>query len=238
MNLHSLYDVSEWESVSILCPSWYRGLHGTFYSYLLHPDSPVLFLHWKAGRKSRDKLKYPCWLAKAGDQPVLEVNPTCSCRAACRGRTCPAVAMQTWAHLTPKHGGEHMVLSEHKPTRDHKRSCRCFLGWPGTERNQKNGETTGIVHKSILTTGSSHSFSKFMLKLRTQTCFPTNAEKIFRAQPSVQLVYWKCLTDITVISFWFRCDILVMLSLSEILPVSSKKKKKALKNDSPYSSHC
>lgn len=47
------------------------------------------------------------------------------------------------------------------------------------------------------------SFSKFMLKSGTWMCFLTNAEKIFRAQSSVQLVYWNCLTGVTITTSGF-----------------------------------
>lgn len=79
--------------------------------------------------------------ARPGGESHLHLQVPC--------RICPIMATQTWVHLTSKHSGEHMVLSEHKPRHDHKRSCCCFLGWPGAERKTKNGEITRIVHRSF-----------------------------------------------------------------------------------------
>lgn len=53
-------------------------------SFLLLPATSRFPSFWyasKAARKHWDRLRDPWWLGKAGDQPVLEVNPTCSCRA-------------------------------------------------------------------------------------------------------------------------------------------------------------
>lgn len=177
------------------------------------PRFPSFCCAPKAARKPWDRLRDPWWLGKAGDQPALEVNPTCSCRACLEmGHALPEphkpglTVLQSMVESPWSFSSTNTCVAT-------KGIVAAFLINQEQKRN-KNWRSDNCTSE-CLRTCFSHSFSKFMLD--TQEYFLKNAEKIFRPQPSVHLVYWKCLTDSSIISFWFDCESLAMLPLLEIL---------------------
>lgn len=79
----------EWEFVSVLFPSWYKGLHGTFFSFLQHPDFPPSAVHqrlpgnletdWETlGDLVRLEISLPWrWIPPAAAEPAWRWDMPC-----------------------------------------------------------------------------------------------------------------------------------------------------------------
>lgn len=135
-----VHGISEWEFVSVLLPSWYKGLHGTFFSYLQHPDFPPFGVHQRLpGSLDADWETF-------GDLVRLKISlPWRECHLQLQSLhgdgTCPARAIQTWSHCIPKRGGEPLVLFQHRPLKE-------LLLLSRLSRNRKEaktGEVTRVI---------------------------------------------------------------------------------------------
>lgn len=146
--IYWLYDVSEWEFVSVLFPSWCKGLHGTFFFYLQHPDFPPFGVH------QRPPGNLETGWETLGDLVRLEISLPWRW-------ILPAAAEPPWRWDMPCHSHPNLISPHSKaqwrapgplPAQTHAWPIKELLklSWLASNRKEtKTGEVTKIVHLSF-----------------------------------------------------------------------------------------